>query len=201
MTADARGPWPGPAWLVRHASTAWTGSRWLGNRDLPLTAAGRSEAAAAADRLAAVATPGTAVVSSPARRALETAAAIAERLRVRARVDPDLREVDVGRAEGLTWEDVRRELPGLADALMVGRRVDWPGGETADAVRSRVGRAWARLAARSEPVVVVTHAGVIAGILGELAPGTNPEWIGPAAAVCVRRESGIWLAEPLVARP
>jgi broad specificity phosphatase PhoE len=201
VTADPRGPWSGPAWLVRHASTAWTGSRWLGNRDLPLTAAGRSEAAAAADRLATVVPPGTAVVSSPAKRAVETAGAIAERLGVPTRVDPDLREVDVGSAEGLTWDEVQDELPGLADALIAGRRVDWPAGESADAVRSRLGRAWARVAARNDPVVVVTHAGVIAGIIGDLVPGTTPAWIGPAAAVCVRRASGVWQIEPAAARP
>jgi len=190
------------AWLVRHASTAWTGSRWLGNRDLPLTAAGRAEAAAAAVRLAAGVPPGTTVVSSPARRALETAAPIAERLRVRVRVDPDLREVDVGRAEGLTWDEVRRDLPELAAALVEARPVDWPGGESAAALRSRVGNAWARIAARREPVVVVVgHAGVIAAILAALLPGSDPTWLGPAAAVRLRQASGAWQVDPVEPGP
>jgi probable phosphoglycerate mutase len=190
------------AWLVRHASTAWTGSRWLGNRDLPLTAVGRAEASAAADRLAAVVPSGTGVVSSPARRALETAAPIAERLRVRVRVDPDLREVDVGRAEGLTWDEVRRDLPDLAAALVEARPLDWPGGESAAALRSRVGNAWARIAARREPaVVVVGHAGVIAAILASLLPGSDPTWLGPAAAVRLQQTFGAWQVDPVEPGP
>lgn len=186
------------AWLVRHASTAWTGSRWLGNRDLPLTTVGRAEAAAAAHRLAAIVPAGSAVVSSPARRAIETAAPIAERLRVRVRVDPDLREVDVGRAEGLTWDEVRRDLPAVAAALIDGLPVDWPGGESAVALRSRVGDAWTRIAARREPaVIVVGHAGVIAAMLASLLPGSDPRWLGPASAVRVRHASGAWHVDPV----
>ena len=189
MTADA--------WLVRHASTAWTGSRWLGNRDLPLTGAGRAEAVAVANRLAAAVPPGTGIVSSPARRAIETAAPIAERLRVRVRIDRDLREVDVGRAEGLTWDEVRRDLPDLAAALIEARPVDWPGGESAAALRYRVGEAWARITGRDEPVVVVGHAGVIAGIIAGLVPGNDPTWLGPASAVRVRHASGAWQVDPV----
>ncbi|HEU0236282.1 MAG TPA: histidine phosphatase family protein [Candidatus Limnocylindrales bacterium] len=185
------------AWLVRHASTAWTGSRWLGNRDLPLTAVGRAEATAAARRLAAIVPAGTVVMSSPARRAIETAAPIAERLRVRVRVDPDLREVDVGLAEGLTWDEVRRDLPDVAAALIDGRPVDWPGGESATALRSRVGNAWGRIAARREPaVIVVGHAGVIAAIVASLLPRNDSMWLGPASAVRVRLASGAWQIDP-----
>lgn len=186
------------AFLVRHASTAWTGSRWLGNRDLPLTAVGRAEATAAAHRLAAMVPAGTVVVSSPARRAIETAAPIAERLRVRVRVDADLREVDVGRAEGLTWDEVRRDLPDVAAALVDGRQVDWPGGESAAELRSRVGNAWTRVADRREPaVIVVGHAGVIAAIVASLLPGSDPTWLGPASAVRVRHASGEWQIDPV----
>lgn len=41
-------------WLVRHASTAWSGQRWCGRTDLPLSQAGREEAERLAGRLAEV---------------------------------------------------------------------------------------------------------------------------------------------------
>jgi probable phosphoglycerate mutase len=160
-----------------------------------LTAHGRSEAVAIADLLLGVVPPGARVVSSPARRALETAGPIAERLGASVTIDPDLREVDVGTAEGLTWEEVERRLPDVAAALAAGRRVDWPDGEVAEALDARVRAVWSRLARRGGAVVVVSHAGVIASFLAGLAPESPPRWIGPASAVALGRRSGVWLAD------
>lgn len=201
MTADRRHV-SGPITLVRHASTAWSGRRWLGRRDLPLTERGLAEAEALAERLAAIAPSGTIVVASPARRALETAGPIARRLGGPVVIDPDLREVDVGRTEGLTWEEVERDFPAFAAALVGGIRVDWPGGETADEVDLRTRAAWSRLAGRATPTIAVTHGGIIAGILAELGlfapqplgPGQRARWIAPARAILLRREPTGWAA-------
>lgn len=194
---------PHPIWLVRHATTEWSGRRWLGRRDLPLTDAGREEAQALAVRLAGSVPRGASIVSSPARRAVETAEALAVRLGVAVEVDPDLREVDVGRTEGLTWAEVEAGFPDFAAALVADARADWPGGETADAIEKRVRAVWGRLLARPGATIAVSHGGVIAGVLAELGatapsplgPGGRSRWIRPAAAILLRSDAGRWLLE------
>ena len=189
--------------LVRHASTEWSGERWCGLTDVSLSRAGVTEARSLASRLAAELPAEVALVSSPARRARETAEPIARALGLRADVDgaiavdidDELREVDFGRAEGCTWADIERRLPNLAAALAAGTlEVDWPGGETAAAVRRRVGAAWQRLAGRDRPIVAVCHGGVIRAVLG-LALGLDPgqRWsVAPASTLELRRTDGVW---------
>lgn len=179
----------GAIWLVRHASTEWTGRRWLGRRDLPLSVDGRAEAAALAGSLGPIVPSGTIVVASPARRAIETAAPLAERLGTAVACDPDLREVDVGRLEGLTWDEVRAKMPELAAAVAAGQPFDWPAGETWAQLSARVAAAWRRLEALGRPVVAVTHAGVIAGLVAALVPDAPPRWVGGTGVVAFRRDA------------
>lgn len=195
----------GPIWLVRHASTNWTGARWCGRTDLPLSATGVAEANALAGRLASIAPAGVALVSSPARRARQTAAAIARRLpggfAGSVAVDEGLREVDFGLAEGCSWAELERMLPELASDLAVGRSgVDWPDGETDRTLRARVKAAWDRLAARDRPVVAVCHGGVIRAALAEIGLDRDPDegWsIGPASVVELHRTGGTWAFAPV----
>jgi broad specificity phosphatase PhoE len=200
-------------WLVRHASTDWSGERWCGWTDLALSATGVAAAQALATRLARELPEEVDLVSSPARRALETAGwlsrALALRTGAEGRADPEvdagLREVDFGRADGCTWADLERDLPELAAALAAGTtNVDWPGGETAEAVRRRAMAAWERLVQRDCPVVAVCHGGVIRAVLDALALSTG--WaIPPASVVEFRRSDGTWVAaqagDPQRARP
>jgi broad specificity phosphatase PhoE len=195
-------------WLVRHASTEWSGERWCGRTDLSLSAAGVAEARSLASRLAAELPAEVALVTSPARRARETAEPIALTLGLRVDIDGaidvdldhGLQEVDFGRAEGCTWADIERRLPGLAAALAAGAsEVDWPDGETAEAVRRRVGAAWQRLAERDRPVVAVCHGGVIRAVLAGLGLGLGPEqrWsVAPASTLELRRTGRVWAVVP-----
>ena len=147
--------------LVRHAATAWSGRRYCGRSDPPLS----EEGAAAAARLAAELAPTVGadwlVVSSPSTRALATARAIAAAVGVDAiEIDERWREADFGIAEGRTFEDLAILAPDVAAALAAGTlTIDWPGGETNRALEARVASAWAELVGREGPAVVVTHAG------------------------------------------
>jgi broad specificity phosphatase PhoE len=195
-------------WLVRHASTDWSGERWCGLTDLSLSRAGVAEARSLASRLAAELPAEVALVSCPARRARETAEPIARALGLRADddgaigvdLDDGLQEVDFGRAEGRTWADIERRLPNLAAELAAGAsEVDWPDGETAEAVRQRVGAAWQRLAGRDRPVVAVCHGGVIRAVLAGLGLGLSPgqRWsVAPASTLELRRTGGVWAVAP-----
>jgi glucosyl-3-phosphoglycerate phosphatase len=191
--------------LVRHASTADTGVRFSGRLDPPLDEVGRRDAARLATEIVptletAVGSTGREVhvLSSPLRRARETATAVMRclteaGLRVPGPIlDPRLRETDFGDVEGLTWADFEHGHPVLARAILDGHTdIDWPGGEAHAAFVRRLQAAWADVVARamdtSSPVVVVSHGGPLRVILDDLAPdaSANRAVMPPAAWVAV----------------
>ena len=176
--------------LVRHAATTWSGSRYCGRSDPPLSDAGRAEAGRLAAELAPFVVVGTLLVSSPSIRARETAKAIASAAGID-HIEPDDRwlEADVGIAEGRTFDEVAEQAPALADALAAGTlEIDWPGGETHLALAGRVAGAWHDLVDRRRPVIVVTHAGPLMHALALAArrPLRDSDLLAPAAYVRVR---------------
>ena len=161
--------------LVRHAATDASGRRYSGRGDPPLSADGRREAEALAQRLETMLPAGVRIVTSPSLRAHDTAAILAARL-APAVVDVDERwmETDVGEAEGLTFDEVAARYPDLAVRLAAGDAdIDWPGGETAAALAERVAAAWAALGTDDGPTIVVSHAGTLR-IAHALATGRRP---------------------------
>lgn len=164
-----RAPAPGaPAWtpptgartrlvLVRHGATAHsTQGRYSGRNDLALDDTGRRQAAALAARdYGDVA----AVVSSPLRRTVETATAIATSLGLDVEVADDFVETDFGAWEGRTFAEARAADPAAFDRWLVSIDEAPPGGESFAAVGRRVRRAReAVIAAHPDStVVVVTH--------------------------------------------
>jgi broad specificity phosphatase PhoE len=94
--------------LLRHGETEWSrAGRHTGRTDVPLTAAGETAAAALAPALAA--RPVRAAFTSPARRAVATAALAGL---AGAKEDPDLLEWDYGGYEGQTTAEIRAGRPG-----------------------------------------------------------------------------------------
>ena len=163
--------------IVRHAQTIWNASGKIqGQADPVLSETGRAQCEAVADRLAAVGIE--AICSSDLVRARETAAAIASRHHgLEVRLDPDLREIDLGQWEGADRESLSRDWPDLYDAWVT--RPSWdlvPGGEGSAAFKARVMGAFGRAAsevAASGTVAVVTHIGVIRTLLSTIV-GANP---------------------------
>jgi ribonuclease H / adenosylcobalamin/alpha-ribazole phosphatase len=149
--------------LVRHAATTWSGLRYCGRADPPLSPAGRRMADDLGVRLAPTLPGGVRIVTSPSRRTRATAGAIASRLPgTTMEIDDRWLETDVGLAEGLTFDEVAARFPTLAEALLAEAvEIDWPGGETAAALRRRIADAWAAVIETGRPTVVVSHAGSI----------------------------------------
>ena len=147
--------------LVRHAATAWSGVRYCGRSDPPLSEHGAAEAARLAGDLGPILRADWLVVSSPSVRALATADAIAVAAGTgRVEVDDRWREADLGVAEGRTFDEVATIEPELAAALAAGDlAIDWPDGETHSSLARRVATAWDALVERGRSAVVVTHAG------------------------------------------
>jgi ribonuclease H / adenosylcobalamin/alpha-ribazole phosphatase len=199
---------PGPVIiLARHGDATWTGRRFAGSTDIPLVESGRAAAARLAASVAAsglLADPRSVVISSPLVRAHDTARAIAAAVDRPLRIDARWIEVGFGELEGRTYEEVHARWPTLGDRLLAADvAVDWPGGESWQALRERVEAAWAEVAGLGVPVAVVSHgiairvalaaAGVVrpGATAGELAP------LPPAGALVLRRAGAIWTAERL----
>jgi broad specificity phosphatase PhoE len=134
--------------LVRHATTtaSQAGTNLGQATDLPLTPDGRALTAqlgrAIAVELAALAHTELRLVSSPARRCLDTAAAIRDAFSPTARPDPEpeagLREIEYGAWEGLSAEECRRRDPELRDAWEADPYATTaPGGESGGDVAAR----------------------------------------------------------------
>ncbi len=156
--------------LVRHASTDWSGTRFCGRTDLPLNETGRAEVDLLVARLVAAGLSVTAVRSSPALRAVETARPLAAALGAPLELDERLREADFGRVEGRAFDDVARSWPDVARLILAcDGTVDWPGGERAADLMERCRSVAGGLEAAPGDALVVTHGGpmrVLAALLG-----------------------------------
>jgi broad specificity phosphatase PhoE/ribonuclease HI len=147
--------------LLRHGETAHTIRRLFsgsGGEDPPLAASGSAQAAAAAAALTGRGI--TAIVSSPMRRARETADTVASALGLPVRENDELRECAFGEWEGHTFAEVRERWPQELAAWLGSTSVAPPGGgESLDAVEQRVRRARDKVVARHPEgtVLVVCH--------------------------------------------
>ncbi len=121
---------------VRHGQTDWNmEQRFQGHLDIPLNAAGYSQAETLKSHLAAIRFD--AAYSSPLRRALETAQIIASDLPVS--VDTRLIEIHHGCWQGRTKQDIAESWPHEWEQWNTEpRRFTPSGGESADCVRARV---------------------------------------------------------------
>jgi broad specificity phosphatase PhoE len=174
--------------LVRHASTAWSGVRYCGFSDPPLSPTGGGEARRLAASLAGELPRDALVISSPSRRAVSTASAIAHAARLSGvALDDRWREADVGLAEGRTFDELAAIAPEIAAALAAGElEIDWPGGESHASLVARVSAAWSDLLVEGRPAVVVTHAGPLLHACA-LAGGRAPSRDDLVAPATVRR--------------
>lgn len=126
--------------------------------DLPLSEAGLRQAEACGKFLAGADL--AAVVSSPMLRARQTAAPIARARGLEVECLDALIEVDIGRCEGRTWEEMEQLEPQGVQAFRDDPGLHpYPGGEDFAQVQARVVPAIERLARRhpGQAVVVTAH--------------------------------------------
>jgi len=161
-----------PLIFIRHGETDWNrGSRFQGQRDVPLNALGRRQAERNGRAVAGLlAAQDWRLFASPLGRTMETmqiVLAAAGRPGAPFETDPRLREASYGDWEGLT----PGEISALdADVHERRSRDKWgflpPAGESYAIVSERVA-AW--LATIDKPTLVVAHAGIMRGLLFRLA--------------------------------
>jgi len=162
--------------LARHGETDWNRERrWQGHADRPLNTRGRQQAGDLSEQLASFRLD--AIYASDLRRAIATAAAVAEVRGLKVTERQQLREVDVGSWSGLTGSEVRERDPqGLA--LWERGETGWSDGETHADMRERVLAEVHRIGRLhvAETVLIVSHGGPIRAVLAEAsADGTRTE--------------------------
>ena len=147
--------------LVRHGETDWNRERrWQGHADRPLNELGREQARVLGAELSS--RPIDAIYSSDLLRARETAEIVAAELGLDVRIDPGLREVDVGSWSGLAHGEIEANDPDGFRRWQEGGK-GWEHGESYDEMGERVVAAVLELAAAhpEETLVVVSHGGSI----------------------------------------
>ncbi|MGW3343467.1 bifunctional RNase H/acid phosphatase [Nonomuraea rubra] len=146
--------------LLRHGETELSlERRFSGLGDAELTANGLAQASAAAARLSRDPYRLDVVVTSPLKRARQTAQAVAEQAGVEVEVLEELREADFGAWEGHTFTEVQRRWPAELTAWLADPDVAPPGGESFAETARRVEAARERLVERYEgkTVLAVSH--------------------------------------------
>lgn len=158
--------------LVRHGETTGNSSeRFHGAGDVPLSDAGREQMRAVAKQL--VSESFDLVVASPLRRSWEGAWIASGGAPVR--LDSAFREIDFGRWEGLTKQEIAERDPQLhAEWEQQGLSFDFPGGETRAAFRERTLEGLDRLKqCGASHVLLVAHKGTVRTIAETLTGGAT----------------------------
>lgn len=167
--------------LVRHAEPVRIGPGETGGApvDPDLTAVGRAQA----ERLGAWLADESIhhVVSSPLRRALDTAAPIAAAHGLTVEVIPELREYDADADHYIPMEELRETKDERWQAMVEGRWEDY-GGEAPDRFCARIVPCVDAIidAHPGETVVAVCHGGVVNVYLAALLGLTHHLWFDPA---------------------
>lgn len=153
--------------IARHAESGFNDqNRIQGHLDSKLTARGARQAKALARRISRLKIDR--VYSSDLGRAMATTRAVVKRLRLPIVADLSLREIALGKWEGLTPDEVNRRFKnGYDQWRKAPSRMRIPEGETVLQFHRRIRTAFERIvkAEKSGTVLVVTHGGVISSIM------------------------------------
>jgi probable phosphoglycerate mutase len=170
QTSTRPGTAPGMGWgtaqgqptitlLLRHGQTPLSADkRFAGTGDIELTETGVRQAKLAGERLAARGGVDV-IVTSPLKRARQTAEEVAAATGAPVVTDDDLRETDFGAWEGLTFAEAQQRWPDDVAAWLADPAAAPTGGESFAAVDVRVKAARGRLLAEHarQTVLVVSH--------------------------------------------
>lgn len=147
--------------LVRHGDTELNSrERYWGHSDVKLGAAGLKQAEKLRDRL--VTEKIDAIYSSDLERASLTAKIIASKHQLDVITCAELQEINFGKVEGLTFDEIIRLYPELTELWTSwSRQLKFPDGESVDELNCRVSKFLGRLEkhAPDETILIVAHAG------------------------------------------
>ena len=159
--------------LLRHGATQLTPQKrfsGVGSGNLELSASGRDQAQRSARSTLVRGAGLVEIVCSPLRRCTETAEILAAELGLHVRVEADLREMDFGKWEGLTYAEVEQRHPDdLAEWKRSAAVAPTGSAETFSGVLDRMGTLAGRLATRyaGESVLAITHVTPIKALVAQ----------------------------------
>jgi len=171
--------------LVRHGRTEWNeAGRYQGRSDIGLSVAGFREAEAVRQRLATERI--SAVYSSDLKRAIQTARTVALGHQVQVVPCEELREMDFGDLEGLTFDEMKRQVPEFNWWTARDPDMAFPGGESVRQLAARVHRFAVRLEGYTDTdtVVVVAHGGALRALVCQLLGLNLKHWWQMALDSC-----------------
>ncbi len=164
--------------LVRHGTTEFNSSlRFTGHSQISLNAVGSRQADKLAGRLAGEKIDIT--CTSDLRRALDTTEAVCRGREIEVLTCPELREIDYGDCEGLTFKEIAARFPEVVEPwLNYSPDLTFPGGETLARFIERVGGFLDRLESNRQwrTVLVVSHGGVIPVLICRLLGLSSDHW-------------------------
>lgn len=153
--------------LVRHGETIWNHTcRYQGHTDIELSETGRKQAKLLAAELKKEKVK--AVYSSDLKRAYETASILASLHNLPVQVTEQLREINFGEWEGLTYQEIMEKYKDLASEwYQYPGKVRLPGGENFEELKGRAYSAALDLMYQNDPgtIIVVAHGGTIRAII------------------------------------
>lgn len=160
--------------LFRHGTPALSGV-YLGQTDSPLSHEGARECR---DRLEEHRS-WELIISSPLQRCLHTASWLAKKQGIELLIAEGLQEYDFGDWDGQVFEEVYQQMPEHADRFWRDPEHNPPPkGETLHQFKQRITTELEALLLRPEQkILIVTHGGVIRGIIAEML-GVSPEHWG-----------------------
>lgn len=152
-------------YLIRHGQTDWNiQGKIQGSHDIPLNETGRKQAESVAKGMES--RPVARIFSSTLKRAAETAEEIARIQEVEITYMKELIEVEFGKWEGLTWDEIQREYPAEFERWSLNPvDVAPPGGETQTQVMKRCVSVVEEILKRTngrEDTAIVSHGATIA---------------------------------------
>ncbi len=158
--------------LVRHGETDLNAAgMFQGQSNIDLSAAGMAQAARLQQRLANEKIDF--VYCSDLKRAVVTAQTITSGHRLEPVTCPELREIDYGRVEGLTFPEIQGRYPEVAELCITwSLKLRFPEGESITDLKRRLTRFFNKLKAHDaeSTVLVVAHGGplrfMVCGLLG-----------------------------------
>jgi alpha-ribazole phosphatase len=166
-------------YLVRHGETdANVEKKYCGQTDVDLNHKGLRDAASIAKVLKN--TSFDSIVSSDLKRTLKTAELINEYHQLEIEIVPELREINFGKFENLTFEEIGLQYPEEKEKMIKEKiNYNFLEGESLKTLHKRVIKAFNKLLKEkeNEDLLIVSHGGVIRMILTEILSGDiNNYW-------------------------
>ena len=187
-------------YIFRHGQTDYNlANRWQGSGiDADLNETGLNQAEDLAEKVKNFGIEK--IYSSPLKRALQTAQAVARKTNSKIDIIPELIEASVGVCEGMHREDVQKKYPDIwnewyGENMIMETR--WPGGESKKEIQDRMFVAFDKMLQTKEQVIgVASHGGAMRYFL--IALGYGPHKMPNTALFHIVYEDGKWICDKLL---